>query len=214
VLAMSATQPGFLPEARELINDPARFFDRMGRYRLTLKHRPSLPLSEFIADCRRRLPKWKGSRVLLTLNTRRSARRVFDALAGKAKQPVFFITGDKTPRDRLAAIAEIKEGEPCLVVSTQCVEAGVDIDMDLVIPDFAPLDSLIQIAGRCNRNGDRPRGPIEVVSLVDDESSRCYANQIYDGILLQETRRVLGDSETIDEEQIYALNRQYFDLLR
>jgi CRISPR-associated endonuclease/helicase Cas3 len=218
VLAMSATQPGFLPEARELIDKPARFFDRMGRYRLTLRHRSPLRLSEFTNECRRRLSEWKGRRVLLTLNTRRSARQVFDALsqrAAKVKLPVFFITGDKTPLDRLAAIQAIKEGKPCLVVSTQCVEAGVDIDMDLVIRDFAPLDGLIQIAGRCNRNGNRPRGMVEVVSLVDDESTKCFADQIYrDGILLQETRSVLAGRETIDEEEIYALNLAYFALLR
>jgi CRISPR-associated endonuclease/helicase Cas3 len=215
VLAMSATQPGFLPEARELIENPARFFDRMGRYRLVLRHRSPMRLSEFIADCLCRQREWKDCRVLITLNTRKSARDVYDALSAKTRLPVFFISGDKTPRDRLAAIREIKEGKPCLVVSTQCVEAGVDIDMDVVIRDFAPLDSLIQIAGRCNRNGNHPRGLVEVVSLVDDESSRCYANQIYkDGVLLQETRRILEGRETVDEEEIYALNRQYFDLLR
>jgi CRISPR-associated endonuclease/helicase Cas3 len=218
ILAMSATQPGFLPEARELIDNPGRFFDRMGRYRLVLRHRSPVPLGEFIAECRRRLSEWKGRRVLLTLNTRRSARRLFDALSAKAKKaklPVHFITGDKSPRDRLAAIGKIKEGKPCLVVSTQCVEAGVDIDMDLVIRDFAPLDSLIQIAGRCNRNGDRPRGTVEIVSLLDDKSPKSFAEQIYsDGILLQETRVVLATRDTIDEEKVYSLNLQYFALLR
>jgi CRISPR-associated endonuclease/helicase Cas3 len=214
ILAMSATQPGFLSEPFELIKDPARFFERMGRYRLVLRHRSPIPISDFIDDCRRRLKDWKGRRVLITLNTRRSARQVFVALRSKTKLPVFFITGDRTPRDRLAAIAEIKTGEPCLVVSTQCVEAGVDIDMDVVIRDFAPLDSLIQIAGRCNRNGDSPRCTVEVVSLVDDTSSHSFAAQIYDPILMQETRRVLDGRDVVDEEQIHALNRQYFDLLR
>ncbi len=214
ILAMSATQPGFLPEPFELIKDPARFFERMGRYRLVLRHRSPTPIPEFIADCRRRLKEWNGRRVLITLNTRRSARQVFDAMRAKTKLPVFFVTGDRTPRDRLAAIAEIKKGEPCLVVSTQCVEAGVDIDMELVIRDFAPLDGLIQIAGRCNRNGDRPRCTVEIVSLVDDTSSRSFAAQIYDPILMQETRRVLDGREVVDEEEIHALNRRYFDLLR
>lgn len=217
VLAMSATQPGFLSDAWELVPKPGEFFTRMKRYRLVLRHRSPLNLSEFIAECRSRLPKWKRRRVLITLNTRRSARQIFNALAGKSRKlglPVFFITGDKTPRDRLAAIDVIKAGAPCLVVSTQCVEAGVDIDMDLVIRDFSPLDSLVQIAGRCNRNGERALETVEIVSLVDDESSRPFAPMIYDPILLQETSRVLEGAESIDEDQVYGLTRRYFDLLR
>jgi CRISPR-associated endonuclease/helicase Cas3 len=219
VLAMSATQPGFLPEALELISnpDPSDFFGRMKRYRLVLRQRNPLKLAEFITECRERLPTWKGQRVLLTLNTRRSARQVFEALGALAKKnqlPVFFITADKTPRDRLAAIHEIKQGNACLVVSTQCVEAGVDIDMHLVIRDFAPLDSLVQIAGRCNRHGDGPEGTVEIVSLIDDHSPRSFAGMIYDPILLQETMRVVEGKATIPEEQLYDLTHLYFDFLR
>ncbi len=220
VLAMSATQPGFLPDAAELIREPGptQFFGNMNRYRLVLGHTNKKPLSEFIAECRTRLREWKGKRVLLTFNTRRSAREVFEALAPrdkKPKLPVFFITGDKTPRDRLTAIGEIKTGEPCLVVSTQCVEAGVDIDMEFVIRDFGPLDSLIQIAGRCNRNANRPRGIVEVVSLLDDITHREFAGMVYsDKLLLQATSEVLRGLETIDEEHVYPLTVRYFDVLR
>jgi CRISPR-associated endonuclease/helicase Cas3 len=218
VLAMSATQPGFLPKAFELIPDPSTFFVRMKRYRLILRHRNTMTLSAFAAECRVRLPQWKDQRVLLTLNTRRSARQVRDALASKAGKlgiSLFFITGDMTPRDRLAAIAKIKQGKPCLVVSTQCVEAGVDIDMSLVIRDFAPFDSLIQIAGRCNRNGNGPRGIVEIVSLEDDETHVAFAQMIYrDKILLQATTELLRGAEAIDEELIYPLTLRYFDVLR
>jgi len=220
VLAMSATQPGFLTEALELISNPAprSFFSQMKRYRLVLRHRAPMSLSEFIAECRTRLREWKGRRVLLTLNTRRSARKVFEELrkpACRIKLPMFFITGDRTPRDRLAAIDEIKKGEPCLVVSTQCVEAGVDIDMDHVIRDFSPLDSLIQIAGRCNRNGNSSRGTVEIVLLRDDQTHCKFSGMIYsDKILLQATSEVLRELETIDEEHVYDLTLRYFEILR
>ena len=217
ILAMSATQPGFLSNADELIADRSAFFTRMTRFRLLLKHRTPLRLSEFIGGCRSRLPEWKKRRVLITLNTRRSAREVYNGLAGKSIKsglPVFFITGDRTPSDRLTAIDEIKKGNSCLVIATQCIEAGVDIDMDLVIRDFAPLDSLVQIAGRCNRNGDQSEGTIEIVSLIDDESSRPFASMIYDQILLQETSEVLRGYDSIQEDRVYALTCRYFDLLR
>jgi CRISPR-associated endonuclease/helicase Cas3 len=100
-------------------------------------------------------------------------------------------------------------------VSTQCVEAGVDIDLDFVVRDFGPLDSIIQIAGRCNRNGAIERGTVELVRLVDDDCERQneFANQVYDRVLLDATHLVLGRPDFIDEENVYPLTRTYFDEL-
>ncbi len=57
-------------------------------------------------------------------------------------------------------------GEPVLFVSTQLVEAGVDVSFDEVVRDFAPMDSLVQAAGRCNRSYDRSRGRVTVWQLA------------------------------------------------
>ena len=47
----------------------------------------------------------------------------------------------------------LKEGKPCRVVTTQCIEAGVDLDFDVMFRALAPLEAIIQASGRCNRNG-------------------------------------------------------------
>jgi len=57
-------------------------------------------------------------------------------------------------------------GEPLLFISTQLVEAGVDVSFDEVVRDFAPMDSLVQAAGRCNRSYDRTRGRVTVWQLA------------------------------------------------
>lgn len=57
-------------------------------------------------------------------------------------------------------------GKPVLFVSTQLVEAGVDVSFDEVVRDFAPMDSLVQAAGRCNRSYDRTRGRVTVWQLA------------------------------------------------
>jgi CRISPR-associated endonuclease/helicase Cas3 len=89
------------------------------------------------------------------------------------------LTADVTPKDRLAAIKEIKDNEgPCLVVSTQVIEAGVDLDMSLVMRDFAPLDSLIQLAGRCNRNARWSRKDAEIYHLINQQG-RSFAEMVY-----------------------------------
>lgn len=188
---------------------------------ILLRHRSAMGLSDFVKECRRRLAEeWLGKRIMLTLNTRRSARRVREALAGDAERlgyRVEFLTADVTPADRLKAVKRIKasgrDNSPCLVVSTQCVEAGVDIDLDFVVRDFGPLDSIIQIAGRCNRNGRLERGIIEIVLLEDDEADQRpqFANQVYrDKVRLGATRIALGQSEFIDEEHVYPRAQVYF----
>src|SRR5262249_47820414 len=111
VLAMSATQPGFLPAAQALIAQPEAFFAQMKRYRLVLRHRKPMKLSAFIEECKQRVQGWKSKRVLLTLNTRRSAKSLRDALERPAKDAgprLEFLTADVTPADRLAAIKRIK----------------------------------------------------------------------------------------------------------
>ena len=115
--------------------------------------------------------------------------------------PLLFLSADVTPLDRLDAIKTIKKGNPCIVVSTQCIEAGVDIDMDFVIRDFAPFDSLIQIAGRCNRNGriSRP-ATVEVVDLSNEQGKR-YSDMVYDDVHLQVTRQLIEHIEEIEEKK-------------
>jgi CRISPR-associated endonuclease/helicase Cas3 len=221
ILLMSATQPALLSGARELAGEPAQvasIFAAFRRYRLMFRHREPEELATFIdalmprlIDCRER-----GQRVLLTFNTRACAKAVWRAVnEGLPETPVWLISADVTPRDRLASLAALKAlspGAAGVVVSTQTIEAGVDIDMDLVIRDFAPLDALIQVAGRCNRHNrlGEHGGRIEIVSLTTAKG-RPYADMIYDSVLLDITRETLAETpDMVGEEAILALSQRYF----
>lgn len=212
ILAMSATLPGFLSCALELVPDYIRYFKQFGRYRLVLKHAETISLKEFTNNVVQRLSEWQQEkrRVLITLNTRKSARTVRDALEAAGATPLYFLSADVTPGDRLEMIAEIKQNNPCIVVSTQCVEAGVDIDLDLVIRDFAPLDSIIQVAGRCNRNARNDRCDVELFSITNDKQRR-FSDLIYDQIHLNETRRALEGLSEIPEEEVIEVCNRYFE---
>ncbi|MEA3277562.1 MAG: CRISPR-associated helicase Cas3' [Pseudomonadota bacterium] len=223
ILMMSATQPALLTRARELAGsdeEVADIFRRFRRYRIRCRHREDQDLDAFGQAILRRVDDWidQGLRVLITLNTRSSARSIWQLLSGDVAltgTPLFLISADLTPRDRLAKIGRIKQGEPCIVVSTQTIEAGVDIDMDLTLRDFAPLDAIIQIAGRCNRNNrlGEHGGKVELYSLVN-ERGRRYSEMIYDSLLLEITRQGIKDAEDIGEEQVLALSRDYFGTIK
>ena len=223
VIAMTATQPGFIDNAVELILNVPEAFQAFGRYRFVFKHREELPLSQFVEQVQMRRSELSEKRVLITLNTRRSSRYVYDELVRThedADAPTYFLSADVTPKDRLQVIRELKDNypDPCLVISTQVVEAGVDLDMDLVIRDFAPLDSIVQVAGRCNRNSRKNRCDVEIVSLINDKGKR-YSEYVYrtngsPDISLQETRRVLEELNTVNEEDVLGLTQTYFAAIR
>ena len=216
VLLMSATLPAFVDGSVQLLPEYQKFFHAFGRYQIRLHLQEQVTMERFSQEIQQRFPDWMAAnkRILITLNTRNNARTIRDTiepllLDQSAETTLFFISADVTPRDRLKAIDEIKNGRPCIVVSTQCIEAGVDIDMDLVIRDFAPLDSIIQIAGRCNREGQKPRCLIEIFDLCN-ENGRRFSEMIYDCIQLSETRRILDGYEKINEEEILEISNQYY----
>lgn len=220
VLLMSATLPAIIPNAQPILIDYESYFKEFNRYRLQFKLDEKLCISDFCNEVMNRRESWLSAkkRVLITMNTRKSARLVRDKLANDwpdafSHVPLFFISADVTPRDRLEAIGIIKQGDPCIVVSTQCIEAGVDIDMDFVVRDFAPIDSLIQIAGRCNRNANTKQpAAVEVVDLVNDNGRR-YSDMIYDEVHLQVTRQLLENKISIEEKDILPVANHYFDAL-
>jgi len=103
---------------------------------------------------------------LAILNTRKQARALFDLLTEKTKGDdglrggIFHLSTWMYPAHRLQVLAEVTRRlndrnpwKPCLLVSTQCVEAGVDVDFPAVWRAFGPYDSIVQAAGRCNRHG-------------------------------------------------------------
>ncbi len=94
---------------------------------------------------------------LCIVNTRRAAREVFAELQQRAEDGVFHLSTSMCPAHRLAILQRVRECLhkclPTFLVSTQLIEAGVDVDFPLVMREMSPLEAIIQAAGRCNREG-------------------------------------------------------------
>lgn len=74
------------------------------------------------------------------------------------------------------------EGKPCRAVATQRIEAGVDLDFKTVYRALAPLDAIIQAAGRCNRNGRDRMG--RVIVFCPEDSRRLYPDDCYNNAVV------------------------------
>ena len=111
---------------------------------------------------------------LCIVNSRRDASQLYQALLEEEKeaQDVIHLSRNMCSAHLKEHIAEIrhrlKAGLPTIVISTQLIEAGVDIDLPIVYRAMSGLDSIVQAGGRCNREGKRPApGEIHVFSLSD-----------------------------------------------
>lgn len=114
---------------------------------------------------------------LCIVNLRRHARELFTLLGkdGGAADGVFHLSTSMCPAHRTAVLDEVRRrleaNEPCRLISTQCVEAGVDLDFPAVFRAFGPLEAVAQAAGRCNRRGTMPR-PGEVIVFRPEPEER------------------------------------------
>lgn len=164
-LVKSADQDDDLPWAfprenvTEIVPDAHSMFSRLKRTRYPeLDSKDEIPRQSWpeLAVEVLNSPNRQG---LVVVNTRRHARCLFEELRkpGRHKDAVFHLSTWMTPAHRLEVLAEVRrrleEREPCFLVSTQCIEAGVDVDFPAVWRAFGPYDAIVQAAGRCNRNG-------------------------------------------------------------
>ena len=96
-------------------------------------------------------------RVLCIVNVKKTAQRIFDLLG--EQEGTYHLSTNLYPVHREQVLEEIRErlkdGKPCRVISTSLVEAGVDLDFPCVYREINGLDSIVQAAGRCNREGRR-----------------------------------------------------------
>ena len=155
----------------ELVPDVPELFDALRRVQVIDRRRPDGWSEAAIADLGLGCLGDEGS-TLVIVNTKRAAKRVFAALLeSKAEhQHVFHLSTDMCPAHRRSVLGKVRkrlaEDRPVICISTQLIEAGVDISFPVVIRVLAGLDSIAQAAGRCNRNRERPIGNVYVVCLL------------------------------------------------
>lgn len=154
------------------------------------------------------------SSALVIVNTRRHARELFEAACVRfPERPVFHLSAQMCPKHRTEILDIVKGllhfGKPCLLVSTQLIEAGVDIDFPCVFREMAGADSLAQAAGRCNREGKLP----EPGNVFFFESAETYSLPGFLAAAAAKGTEVISLPEFADDPLSPELVTRYFELL-
>jgi CRISPR-associated endonuclease/helicase Cas3 len=110
---------------------------------------------------------------LVIVNTKKAAQKIFELCKSQMDNNIFHLSTSMCPAHRKAILSQVRKlldaEEDVLCISTQLIEAGVDVDFGAVIRFTAGLDSIAQAAGRCNRNGKRPtKGRVSIVNPADE----------------------------------------------
>ena len=155
----------------EIMRDVKQLFDDLERVKVFNQRKPGGWKVEEVAELALREVSESGS-CLAIVNTKKSAQALFSLLRQTQGMHVFHLSTNMCPAHRKKILAEIRklleDKSPVLCVSTQLIEAGVDVDFGAVIRYTAGLDSIAQAAGRCNRNKRREVGRVHVVNPADE----------------------------------------------
>lgn len=220
VLFASATQPDFEAlrvfkdrgvEPVDVIADPAQLY--AGMRRVTTRWCEVGDLDGVVREVSRH------RQALVVVNTTADSRDLARRLVDEVPHPVLHLSTRMIPAHRRQVLTRVRHilaaGDPVTLVSTQLIEAGVDVDFPTVFRAMAPADSLLQAAGRANREGRLPRGNLVVLTgpgvaslgayrtgvgittqifrdggaqLDDPEAMRCYYRSLYASLALEDQR--------------------------
>ena len=157
-------------KTNEIMPDIETLFADLKRVEVENKIKPQGWETEKIASLAIEQTKESGS-CLVIVNTKKNAQAIYNACSKMTNYPVYHLSTSMCPAHRMEKLTEIRKklgNEPLICISTQLIEAGVDVDFGSVIRFVAGLDSIAQAAGRCNRNGLREIGKVFVINPAEE----------------------------------------------
>ena len=158
-----------LSPEREIMPDVERLFAELKRVEIVDKRKVGGWSSDEVAELAVNELNATGS-TLVIVNTRKAAKELYGKCCQNKNAEFYHLSTNMCPAHRMEVLGrvrsclDIKNAKSVLCISTQLVEAGVDVDFGTVIRYVAGLDSIAQAAGRCNRNGLRPIGHVFIVN--------------------------------------------------
>ncbi len=211
IIFMTATKPFIIPSTMELLDDSKKYFSMMQR--TTLIPKPEkITIQEFCSDFMNSRDPEKS--YLIVCNTIAQSLKVYNILSdNENNHDYIYLSTNLLPLHRkeiIKKLEEAKDKKKYVLVSTQVIEAGVDLDFDEVVRDIGPLDSIIQCAGRCNRRWKNKNGNITVIDMVNDKGYG-FAARVYGSVIVNITRELLKNKISIPEKDYGELIQEYYE---
>jgi len=157
-----------------------------------------------------------ANQVLAIVNLRRHAQELYNKVSDICENAdTYHISTYMCPAHRLDVLKQVREQLaeelPCRLISTQCVEAGVDLDFPIVWRAMAPFEAIIQAAGRCNRNG-RGEGIVNVFTPQLEEEK--YPGEDYKrGAVTLKGMLMDKSIDLCDTKAIHTYYKKYFEFI-
>ncbi len=242
IILMTPTNPLIFKteETVKLIRQPEEYFKKFDRIKINYNHEP-LKFNDFKGQLLEEILATDND-IMVILNTINTCKELYQFIRDELeqertetymdnfgiwiseKEELYCLSTHIIPKHRLEKIRKIagiddKKKKRRIIITTQLVEAGVDVSVDKIYRDFAPLDCIIQAAGRCNRNNRDQKGLVEIIRLQTDNKKE-FCDYIYDRTLTAATDEILREAfeknnwNIISEHEfIFSTNNSYFDTI-
>lgn len=218
IILLTATKPLIFEEREsiELLTDNEAYFRCPAVNRTKLIITDISTIDRLIMEIKAQ--QSEANSIMVILNTIRCTIEVFERIIADndfSDFAIIYLSTNITPFERKKRIKKIKEitgnNGNLIIITTQLIEAGVDIDVDTIFRDLGPLDSIIQAAGRANRNGEKGISRVFIMQLKDERSKnrRLFSSYIYDRIAVDEVTKPLLNNDFEEKEYLKLIN-DYF----
>lgn len=220
VILCSATQPAFEYTKRKnlMLSEPAKLIECRDDFK-NMKRVTVCPVgekdfesaSDFILE-----KAEENENCLVIVNTKVSALKIFECLKHKTDDfQILHLSTSMCPAHRLQQISKmekcLKNNQKIICVSTQLIEAGVDVSFACVVRTMAGLDSIAQAAGRCNRNGEStiPK-KVYAFALKDENLDKLLDIKSGKEATMQIIQNYHDEQDLLDEEVMTEFYKKYF----
>ncbi|WGI17902.1 CRISPR-associated helicase Cas3' [Methanonatronarchaeum sp. AMET-Sl] len=195
--------PEFKKDCHHLIKNPEKYYAKFKRNKIKNKKFEEIQidkngfekLSKSVIDKYLKEIEEHGNNGLVVVNTIQTSKNLYEQLQNDLKKietPTSCLLLNSTiltsQKKEILNKIQSNNKENILLISTQTIEAGLDVSFDFVIRDFAILESIEQVRGRCNRNKEKPSGNVYLLKNIKNQTEAKY---IYPKWRLKETEKIL-----------------------